>query len=154
MNSRIFSVKNISKDELSAFRAIRDQIKSGHITVRKADKSRQVVLMNIDAYVKAVTDLLSSPSYEKVAFNGKFKCSALIIQTIKKYAEALTTSERCDQRCAWVGSTRGSRVGSGRVGSAVRSRGSTWVIQFAYNYGKFDVCACVYVYRDIRIQTV
>ena len=95
-NSRIFSVKNISKDELSAFRAIRDQIKSGHITVRKADKSRQVVLMNTDAYVKAVTDLLSSPSYEKVAFNGKFKCSALIIQTVKKYAEALTTSERRD----------------------------------------------------------
>ena len=38
---------------------------------------------------------------------------------------------RVDARVAWVG--------SGRVGSAVRSRGSTWVIQFAYNYGKFDV---------------
>jgi hypothetical protein len=91
--SRIFRIANLSPDECKSLRSLRTAVKAGNLIIRKADKSRQIVIMNRDSYVKAVTDMLNSPGYTKVAFNGKFRCAALIIRAVKQYASALSTTE-------------------------------------------------------------
>jgi hypothetical protein len=67
------------------------------VVIRKADKSRQIVIMNRVDYTAAVYDLLNVTSnYTRVPFNGKHKCAALIIATIKRYSSVLSASEQRD----------------------------------------------------------
>jgi hypothetical protein len=94
--SRVLRFANISPSEYEALHDLRAKTRAGNIVIRKADKSRQTVIMGKTAYAEAVLGMLNSASYSKVAFNGKFKCAALIIQAVKHCKSALSKNETSD----------------------------------------------------------
>ena len=83
-------VKNITEQESEGFKELRHLVRAGKITIRKADKSRQFVVMDTHAYNKGVMNLLSDVrNYIEVPFNGKYKAAALLIRAIKDFGSFL-----------------------------------------------------------------
>jgi hypothetical protein len=79
---------NIEHCEHTALAEIRRNVKAAKTVIRKADKGRQIVVMNKVDYVSAVKKLLDdATNYKRVPFNGKYRAAALTIACVKKTAE-------------------------------------------------------------------
>jgi hypothetical protein len=83
-------VCNVSGAELSAFKQLKALVRSGALTIRKADKSRQFVILDASAYRKGALNLLADVrNYKEVPFNGKYKAAAMTIQAVKRFGTGL-----------------------------------------------------------------
>jgi hypothetical protein len=79
-------VLNIQPAELVAMRKLRYLIRNKKIVIRKADKSRQIVICDYDKYRRAVLRLLEdNNNYEKILYNGNMRSAALLILVVRKY---------------------------------------------------------------------
>lgn len=88
--SHVYNVTNLPPSELQALRTIKMEIRNAKIVVRKADKGRQIVVMNKHDYVAAVRALLyDDNNYLKIPFNRKRLAAALIIRILKQEAQFL-----------------------------------------------------------------
>ena len=76
---------NVEPNELTALAELHRAVKNGQIVLRKADKGRQIVLLNKCDYVRAVEKLLcDTANYKRVPFNGKYRAGALAIACVKR----------------------------------------------------------------------
>lgn len=79
-------LRNLSAGQETALLQLRRLVSKRQIVVRKADKSRQVCILDPDKYDQAVTAQLSDTStYLSIPFNLNRKCAALIKQCVRKF---------------------------------------------------------------------
>jgi hypothetical protein len=81
---------NISASEWAGVRTLRKLIREKKIIIRKADKSRQIVICDYDQYQRAAVRLLDDHNnYQKIPHNENMRSAALLIQVVRKYESFL-----------------------------------------------------------------
>jgi hypothetical protein len=90
------AVSNLTAGEDAALRLLTSSVKQHDVVVRKADKSRQIVVLSHEQYVKGVFGILSDVrNYEQVEFNGKYRAAALIRRAVAKASDSLGRRTSC-----------------------------------------------------------
>jgi hypothetical protein len=93
--SHWLKVLNVTDAELRSYFKFRSAIQSGTVTIRKADKSRQFVILNTDDYTAGVRRLLDDQlNYRRVPFNGKFRAAALMKRVIQTFGQCVDQHTR------------------------------------------------------------
>jgi hypothetical protein len=79
---------NLSIGQATALQQLRRLVTRRQIIIRKADKSRQICILDPTKYDRAVMVQLSDTSnYQPTPFNMKHKCAALIKQCVGKFLQ-------------------------------------------------------------------
>jgi hypothetical protein len=79
--------RNLDSGLVTALRQLQSLVDERRIIIRKADKSRQICVLEPAKYDQAVLRMLSDTSaYSPTPFNMKNKCAALIKQCVNKFA--------------------------------------------------------------------
>ena len=99
---------NLTWDETLAYRQLVSCVRNRQLIVRKADKSSQLVLMDVAKYDAACQHLLDDTvNYEMIPFNLNRKCAALIKQIIIKYKrKKVITQTQADKLLVFNSSPR------------------------------------------------
>ena len=88
---------NISRMEKTSLLRLRNLMKERVITIKRADKSRQIVVMSSSSYSEAVQRLLDDTlNYTRVPYNEKFRVAALTIRAINTFGNFLPNGLRKD----------------------------------------------------------
>jgi hypothetical protein len=86
---------NLDPSLMGAFQRLKQLVNSRQIVIRKADKSRQICVLEPEKYDQAVKSQLSdTTSYLPTAFNMKNKCAALLIQCVREFAKKKLLTDR------------------------------------------------------------
>jgi hypothetical protein len=86
---------NLDPALIAAFRHLKELVNSRQVVIRKADKSRQICVLDPQKYDVAVRAQLSdAATYLPTTFNMKHKCAALIIRCVRQFVnKALLTDK-------------------------------------------------------------
>lgn len=77
---------NLSRAERSELNRLHSLVKRDQLVIRKADKSRQIVLMNYSDYVDSINQILADKTnYELLPYNTQKLTAAKLINTIKHH---------------------------------------------------------------------
>jgi hypothetical protein len=97
-NASVNFSANLSKIQSKDFQVLVKKCMDGHFVMRKADKSRQIVIMTTAQYNTGVTQLLNDArNYKLIPFNLQMRTAARIRQVIYKYrAPLLLTTQQVD----------------------------------------------------------
>jgi hypothetical protein len=83
-------IMNISSAESAGLHKLRKLVRDRKIVIRKADKSRQIVICDYEQYQRGVVKLLDDRNnYVKIDYNENRRTAALLIQIVHKH-EAFT----------------------------------------------------------------
>jgi hypothetical protein len=87
--------RNLSATQTAALRQLQLLVRTRQIIVRKADKSRQICILDTTKYDHAVmAQLADTNSYRPIPFNLNSKCAALIKQCVKKFVKRALLTEK------------------------------------------------------------
>jgi hypothetical protein len=86
---------NLDPALTAAFRHLKQLVNCRQVVIRKADKSRQICVLDPEKYDSSVRAQLSdTASYQPTAFNMKRKCAALIIQCVRAFTDKKLLTEK------------------------------------------------------------
>jgi hypothetical protein len=86
---------NLTTGQTTALKQLRRLVNRRQIIIRKADKSRQICILDPTKYDRAVMAQLSDTSnYQPIPFNMNHKCAALIKQCVGKFLQKKLLTEK------------------------------------------------------------
>jgi hypothetical protein len=86
---------NLDAGQETALLQLQNMVSDRRIVIRKADKSRQICVLDPEVYDRAVLGTLSDcQSYLPTPFNLNHKCAALIKQCIRKFVDRKLLTDR------------------------------------------------------------